>query len=219
MLGSQSTQLVVLDDNDKKSMVRTWLEILFFWLGTQDSQFFLAPKCVNRRFSGTATKVRKLRQTCKNLRRLRQNVINWLPPLYFLKCILSTFPLSLLFIPFLLVLLIFFLPLFFHILGFRLLEFFWLGTRFPKYTEFPALPAVVFWLSDWKVMVRTFGLDFPEITLGCKKLSEILNVFLLWSYSSILQSRFLLQNLLQFCCTCRQHHALVFLPEEKYGFS
>ena len=44
----------------------SWLEILFFWLGTQDSQFFLAPKCVNRRFSGTTTKVRKLRQTCKN---------------------------------------------------------------------------------------------------------------------------------------------------------
>ena len=37
---------------------------------------FLAPKCVNRRFSGTATKVRKLRQTCKNLRSLRKNVIN-----------------------------------------------------------------------------------------------------------------------------------------------
>ena len=52
---------------------------------------------------------------------------------------MSTFPLSFLFTPFLLVLLIFFLPLFSHILGFRLLDFFWLGTRFPKYKEFPAL--------------------------------------------------------------------------------
>ena len=43
MPGSQSTQLVVLDDNDKKSMVRTYTQILdnLFHIGLEQMFFFL----------------------------------------------------------------------------------------------------------------------------------------------------------------------------------
>ena len=45
----------------KQQLVRrSGLEILFFWLGTQDYSFFWLPKRVNRDISCIATKVRKL---------------------------------------------------------------------------------------------------------------------------------------------------------------
>jgi len=54
-------------------------------------------------------------------------------------------------------------------LGFRLLDFFLLGTRFPKYTEFPALLLAL--VDDHLDGVEEEGVE-EEGEEGCKSLRE-----------------------------------------------